>query len=149
MNRQEVSLLVDNLAKALATRDYALFLRDFDSEATFEVPFAIEGEKAYSGIDAIREHFNRVAQNPLFRLVQLDEVTGNWSFDAELGTLVVAYQTKATVVSNGEAFEIASSVARITIKNGKIAHYSDYPNTLGLAKAAGLLPQLAARFAVG
>jgi ketosteroid isomerase-like protein len=58
--------------------------------------------------------------------------------------VVVEFSTRGTARSTGEGFVIASSVAVIQIGAGKVTRYRDYPNTIGIAKVAGVLPQLAA-----
>jgi hypothetical protein len=56
--------------------------------------------------------------------------------------VVVELTTKAA--ARGEMFLIASSIAVIRCEHGQVRHYRDYPNTLGIAKIAGVLPQLIA-----
>lgn len=58
--------------------------------------------------------------------------------------VVVEFVARGIVLAIGDQFEVASSIAVIRLCDGKVKQYRDYPNTLGLAKAAGVLPQFAA-----
>ena len=47
-------------------------------------------------------------------------------------------------VKTEEAFKIQSSIAVIQFNGNQIIYYKDFPNTLGIAKKAGIISDLAA-----
>jgi ketosteroid isomerase-like protein len=144
MTENEINKTVTALAKSLQERDYDTFVSFFTADAVFEIPFTVNGGTLLKGLTAIKEHFENVRQNPLTKLIRIDEVSTLVYHSTSGNTVTVEYFIKGTSVNTGEAFEIQSSIAVIQFNEQGIQHYKDFPNTLGIAKKAGVLPQLAA-----
>lgn len=114
-----------------------------------ELPFALENSPSrFEGIGEIRERFDEKSQlhgvNQLFELYKVNAVT-HQSTDPD--TVIVEFDIAGKNIATGHIFGLSSSSAVIRFKDGKIVNYRDYPNTMGLAGAIGLLPQLAASLA--
>jgi uncharacterized protein len=141
--------IVEDVRKALADRNYNAFVDCFAPDAVFETPFALKNTLPKSeGIEAIRARFENNNQlqmiNKLYQLHQVNTVVHQ---SVELSLVTVEYSIEGINNATGASFTIASSIAVIRFKDGKIVNYRDYPNTIGLAAATGLLPQLAASLA--
>jgi hypothetical protein len=47
------------------------------------------------------------------------------------------------IYSTGKLFDMPSSIAIIHCYRGKVKHYKDFPNSIGYAQIANVLPQFA------
>jgi ketosteroid isomerase-like protein len=146
MTEKSMNEIAMQLAKALEIRDYEKFVSFFADDAIFEIPFTIDGGTTLTGVPKIKEHFESVSKNPMSKLIQIDSVTAKTYFSVP-NTLTIEYFTEGKVPSTEEQFKIQSSIALIELNDTCIIHYKDFPNTLGIAKKAGVLPQLAAMWA--
>lgn len=144
MNEIKISEIVAELCKSLKARDYEKFVSFFAEEAIFEIPFTVNGGTVIKGLLKIKEHFRNIRQNPLANLIQIESVSAKTYPSTIYGTVTVEYFTKGTSLNTGEKFEIQSSIALIQFNESGIIYYKDYPNTIGIAKKAGALSQLAA-----
>ena len=144
MTEDRVNEIVDALTKSLQARDYDRFVSFFAEDAVFEIPFTVDGGTVLKGLAAIKEHFEGVRRSPVLKLIELESVSPVVHHCAADGTATVEYFSKGRAVGTGQAFEIQSSIAVIRFDGHSIVHYKDIPNTLGLAKKAGVLAQLAA-----
>lgn len=142
MNKVEMNEKIAMLCKALETRNYDDFLAFFADNAVFEIPFTANGGTKIEGITKIKEHFVNIQANPISKLVQIEKVTSKNYFSNDEGICTVEYFTEGLAVKTQKKISIQSSVAIIKFENGNISHYKDFPNTLGLANAAGVLPQI-------
>ena len=137
--------IVEALRVALETRRYDEFVGLFADDGTYELPFALPGVPGcFSGIASIRARFDAIAQSPMTTLLEVRQVSATIMQTADPEVVVVEFSARGTVLANGNSFDLATSIAVIRLDNGKVKQYRDYPNTLGLAKAAGVLSQLAA-----
>jgi uncharacterized protein len=137
--------IAEALRVALETRRYDAVVDLFADDGTYELPFAIPGSPhCFTGRAAIRARFDAIAQSPLTHLLGVDLVSANVMSTTDPDVVVVELTAHGSVSSNGKRFTVASSIAVIRVSNGKVKQYRDYPNSLGLAKVAGVLPQLAA-----
>jgi len=145
MQSTEMATLAERLCEALATRDYERFTREFANEAIFEIPFGPEGGVALKGLPEIEAHFARVAASPLGKLIQIEKISSvQHPHSGPSDSFTLEYFVDGESVRTKERFKIQSSIAVIEVKDGKIVRYKDFPNTLGLVAAAGILPQFAA-----
>jgi ketosteroid isomerase-like protein len=145
MDTLKTAEIIEQLRQALETRNYNGFVDLFMPDALFEVPFGLkENQKRLEGIDAIRAHFDIIAQNPSTKLLELHKVSATLhpGEDADIATVEFRIQGKS--VLSGKLFDMPSSVAIIRCYKGKVKHYKDFPNTIGYAQIAGVLPQFAA-----
>jgi ketosteroid isomerase-like protein len=142
MTEFETNLIVTELGEALQDRDYTKFTSYFEDNAVFELPFKVDGGIMLKGLPEIKKHFESIAENPLEKLIRIEEVMTKSYQSSEAVT--VEYFTKGRLVSTGETFHIQSSIAIIRFGETGIIYYKDIPNTLGIAKKAGVLSQLAA-----
>ncbi|MDR3681234.1 MAG: nuclear transport factor 2 family protein [Flavipsychrobacter sp.] len=70
MNILNTTEIVEALRQALEARNYNVFVDLFEGDAIFEVPFGLQqNTKRCQGIEAIRAHFNIIAQNPSTKLL--------------------------------------------------------------------------------
>jgi ketosteroid isomerase-like protein len=142
LNTREI---VEQLRQALETRNYNSFVDLFASDAVFEVPFGLQlNRKRLEGIDAIRAHFDIIAQNPSTKLLELHKVDATLTLGNDNDLVTVQFRIQGKSVSTGNRFDMPSSVAIIRCEHGKVKHYKDFPNTIGYAQIAGVLPELAA-----
>ena len=138
--------IVEEVRKALETRNYHDFVSCFAQDAVLETPFALGNTPSrFEGIDKIRERFGENSQlHSINKLYTLHQVNALIHQSTDPNTLTIELSIHGTNNTTEVAFHIASSVAVIRFKDEKIINYRDYPNTMGLASAIGLLPQLAA-----
>jgi ketosteroid isomerase-like protein len=137
--------IVEALRVALETRRYDEFVGLFADDGAYELPFALPGVPGlFTGIASIRARFDVIAQSPMTKLLDVRQVSATLMETADPEVVVVEFSARGMVLATGEAFDVATSIAVIRFGNGKVKQYRDYPNTLGLAKTAGALPQLAA-----
>jgi ketosteroid isomerase-like protein len=144
MDMLKTSEIVEQLRKALEARNFSGFVDLFAPDALFEVPFGLqENTKRLEGIDAIRSHFDIIAQNPSTKMLELHEVTATQHPGNDHDMVTVEFRIQGKSVSSGKLFDMPSSVAIIHCNEGKVKHYKDFPNSIGYAQIAGVLPQLA------
>jgi ketosteroid isomerase-like protein len=137
--------IVEALRISLEARRYDEFVGLFAEDGTYELPFALPGVPAvFTGIAAIRARFEVIAQSPITRLIDVRQVSATLMETMDPAVVVVEFSARGTILATREAFDVATSIAVIRFANGKVKQYRDYPNTLGLAKTAGVLSQLAA-----
>jgi hypothetical protein len=146
MTEEAVKAVVAKICTAFETRQYMNFVDLFTADAIFETPFNINGKTRLDVKPAIKAHFEVISQSAWTKLIQTNKVSANSHFCGADGTVTVEYIMEAKVVETGEMFTMPSSVAIIQIVDGNIVHYKDFPNTLGISKTAGVLPQLAANW---
>lgn len=142
MTEIEKNRIISKLAEALQERDYDQFVSAFEENAVFELPFLVEGGIMLKGLQEIKKHFEHLAENPSSKLLRIEEVMTKSYHSSEAVT--VEYFTKGRVIDTGETFHMQTSIAIIRFGESGITYYKDIPNTLGIAKKAGLLSQLAA-----
>ncbi len=135
--------MITELAKALEMRNYGKFVSFFADDAIFEIPFGFDGGTILTGLSKIKEHFENIGKSPLTRLLQIDTVTAKTYFSTSSNTVTIEYFTEGKVAGTGENFTIPSSIALVQFNDLHIIHYKDFPNTIGIAKKAGVLQQLA------
>lgn len=137
--------VVEVMRLALEERRYSDFVAQFAEDGTYELPFALPGTPNRSaGIADIRARFEAIAQSPATKLIEVISVAANVIESTDPNVLTVELRTKGKARTSGEAFEVQSSIAVIRFENGKVKQYRDYPNSIGIAKAAGVLSQFAA-----
>jgi ketosteroid isomerase-like protein len=143
MDSAKIDDAVAAMARALQTRDYDRFTSFFTASAVMEIPFTADGGDRLNGLAAIKEHFERVRRGPLGTLIEIEEVSAE-TLHAPNSVVTVQYFMRGKSVSTKESFFIQSSIAVIRFNDDGIVHYKDFPNTIGIAKRAGVLSQLAA-----
>ncbi|MCL1664274.1 nuclear transport factor 2 family protein [Elizabethkingia ursingii] len=144
MDELKINAIIQELSNSLQTKDYDNFVSYFIDNATFEIPFTVNGGTIINGKESIKKHFDNVQQNPLTKLIEIESVYTKVYHCSDSQTVTVEYFTKGKSLSTNESFEIQSSIALIRFDEGGIVYYKDFPNTLGIAQKAGVLSQLAA-----
>lgn len=142
MNKSEIEEKIVIICKALQTRSYDAFVALFAENAVFEIPFTVNGGAKLEGIIKIKEHFVNIQANPLSKLIQIEKVSSKNHFSENDSSCTIEYFTDGLAVKTQQKISIQSSIAVIKFEDGKIIHYKDFPNTLGIANAAGALPQV-------
>lgn len=140
MTEIEKNKIIAELAEALQFNDYEKFTSYFEENAVFEMPFAINVENNLKGISEIKKHFEGVASDPLVKGIHIEEIMIK-SYHCD-PFIIVEYFTKGRSANSKGAFHIQSGVAFIRFGETGIVYYKDIPNTIGLAKKAGVLDQL-------
>lgn len=137
--------IVENIRLALETRNYTDFVNCFAEDGVLELPFALaDTPSRFEGIGKIRERFgDSSALHHINKLFELHKVNATTHQSVVLDTMTVELSIAGKNIASGKIFKVSSSIAVIRFKDGKIVHYRDYPNTIGLAGAFGILPQLA------
>lgn len=134
--------IIAELTESLQVPDYGRFLSYFEENAVLELPFGVDGGIMLKGLPEIRKHFESLADDPINKLIRIEEImTKSYQSSEEV---TVEFFTKGRLVSTGETFHIQSAIAIIRFVETGIVYYKDIPNTLGIAKKAGVLDQLAA-----
>lgn len=137
--------IVEQLRHFLEARNYGGFVDLFSPDAVFETPFGLQqNQKQLKGTDAIRAHFDTIAQSASTKLLELHQVEAQLHPGKDQDTVTVEFHIKGKSVTSGESFDMPSSVAIIRCAHGQVTHYKDFPNNIGYAQIAGVLPQLAA-----
>lgn len=144
MNELKIHTIIQDLSRSLETRNYNSFVSYFTDHAVFEIPFTVNGGTIIDGKENIKTYFANIQQNPLTRLIEIENVYTRIYHYTDNRTVTVEYFTKGKSLVTNEPFEIQSSIALITFDESGIIHYKDFPNTLGIAQKAGVLSQLAA-----
>lgn len=144
MDELKINAIIQELSNSLQTRDYNNFVSYFTDNATFEIPFTVNGGTIINGKENIKKHFDNVRQNPLTKLIEIETVYTKVYHCTDNQTVTVEYFTKGKSLNTNETFEIQSSIALIRFDEGGIVYYKDFPNTLGIAQKASVLSQLAA-----
>jgi ketosteroid isomerase-like protein len=119
----------------------------FAPDAVYETPFGLPGEpRRFDGIDAITAHFARRMSDPLAAAMATLDVTERTATVRDtddpgvvLFELAMAGRTKQT----GEPFRFTASFGVLTVRDGRITHWRDFPNFVGAAEITGALPTLA------
>ena len=142
MTEIEKNKIIAELSEALQFNDYEKFTSYFEENAVFEMPFTINGENNLKGKAEIKKHFEGVALDPTTKMIQLEEVMTKYYHSDPF--VIVEYFIKGRSASSKGAFHMQSGVAFIRFGETGIVYYKDIPNTIGLAKKAGTLDQLAA-----
>ena len=141
MTEIEKNKIVTELAEALQNNDYDQFISHFEENAIFEMPFTITGENNLKGISEIKKHFENAALDPTIKGIQTEEVMTKYYHSDPF--VIVEYFIKGRSANSHGAFHIQLGVAFIRFGESGIVYYKDIPNTIGLAKKAGTLDQLA------
>ncbi|WP_131828814.1 nuclear transport factor 2 family protein [Elizabethkingia bruuniana] len=144
MDELKINAVIQELSNSLQTRNYDNFVSYFTDNATFEIPFTVNGGTLINGKENIKKHFDNVQQNPLTKLIEIESVYTKIYHCTDSQAVTVEYFTKGKLLSTNEPFEIQSSIALIRFDETGIVSYKDFPNTLGIAQKAGVLSQLAA-----
>ncbi|MES1249247.1 MAG: nuclear transport factor 2 family protein [Chitinophaga rupis] len=118
--------------------------RVFDADGVYQRPFALKGTPSqYTGATKIHDYIEAgmAAANKLFEIINLEVETHPCIED---NVVFVEFFLSGKSMATSETFRIASSAALISFKDGKIIQYRDFPNSAGIAQAAGTLQQYAA-----
>lgn len=121
---------------------------DFAEDAVYETPFALPGRpRRHEGRAAIFAHFAERRADALSAAMGTLDVQANTATVYEsLDPEVVTFEFELSGVSKttGEPFRFTSTIGVLTVRDGKIVHWRDYPNFLGAAEASGARAELAA-----
>jgi uncharacterized protein len=120
---------------------------EFADDAVYETPFAFPGKpRRYEGREAIYAHFAERQADAMSAAmatldIQANEATVYESTDPE----VVTFEFELSGVSKvtGEAFRFTSTISVLTVRDGEIVRWRDYPNFFGAAEATGARAELA------
>lgn len=121
---------------------------EFAADAVYESPFGLPGTpRRFEGREAIYAHFAQRRADELSAAmqtldIQATDATVHESTDPEVVTF--EFELSGTSRTTGEPFRFTSTIGVLTVRNGQIVHWRDYPNFVGAADATGALPQLAA-----
>lgn len=140
-----IDALLEAVRSSLESRQYEAFVELFAEDGVYELPFALHGIKnTYAGKASIRERFQEIAKSPLNRLYDLQKVNLKSSIVTGGGGAVVEFSIQGVLRGSGAKVEVCSSVAVVEVVDGNISRYRDYPNSIGIAQALGVLPQFIA-----
>ena len=141
----DTAAVIETLRDALEKRRFDLFVKQFAQDGVYELPFALPTTPGrFAGIDAIRARFEAIAQSPTTQLLQVTQVSAECMQTTDPEVAVVRFTTQARNSRTEEATTMISSLAVVRCRGGQVMSYQDYPNTLGIARAAGVLQQFAA-----
>ena len=132
--------IITELAESLQDREYDRFIKCCEENAVLEIPFMADGGVVHKGLPEIKKHFENVAADSMTNLIRIEEIMAKTYHNEEVAT--VEFFTKGRLISTGETFHIPSAVAIIRFGETGIVHYKDIPNTICIAKKAGVLNQL-------
>lgn len=121
---------------------------EFAPDAVYETPFGLPGEpRRFEGTDAINAHFARRGADPLGEAMRTVEITGRTATvheTADPDVVVFELALAGTSTETGEPFAFVASLGVVTVREGKIVRWRDFPNFVAAAETTGALPQLAA-----
>jgi ketosteroid isomerase-like protein len=127
--------IVEIVRNCFQTRDFSPMVELFSASGIYETPYAQENNRS-EGIEAIRRRFAQVTESPWNKAVKIDEVRVNTISSVDGRTIIAEFFIKGTRRSDQAPFDFPSSVAIITVHNGQIEHYKDFPNVAGIRAAA-------------
>ena len=133
--------IVENVREALESRNYKKFAECFHEDGIYERPYALKGTvHQYEGIDKIYNYIatGMAAANELFEIISVEVELQPC---AEHNVIFAEFFLSGKSTKTTETFRIASSAALIFCNGDKIVKYRDFPNSAGIAQAAGTLPQ--------
>ena len=137
--------IVEAIRSAFESRRYDAFVDLFAGDGTYELPFALPpSPQSYAGVAQIRGRFEAVATSPVGRLLKIQTLSATVHAGDDPAVTVVEFTAVGTQRESGAAFSVVTSIAVIRCEAGRVVQYRDYPNTLGIAAAAGVLQQFAA-----
>ena len=137
MNTENLSNIVEVIRTSFETRDFGPLVNLFTDDGIYETPYAFENTRTV-GIDAIRKRFAHVTESAWNKAVRINTVSAKSTVALDGNTVFVAFNITGIRISDNTPFDFPSSVAVIHTRNKHIYHYQDYPNVLGIRKAAGL-----------
>jgi hypothetical protein len=137
MSAESLSNIVEVIRVCFQTRDFDPMVNLFADDGIYETPYAFENSKAI-GIEAIRKRFALVADSAWNKAVKIDTVTVKTMPMTDGDAVFAPFSISGYRVSDNTLFNFPSSVAVIHVHNNRISYYQDYPNVLGIRKAAGL-----------
>jgi ketosteroid isomerase-like protein len=144
MNDNNMLTMIETIRFSFETRDFKPLVDLFCEDGVYELPFALdENHVRDSGIMAIRERFAHFRDSAWSKAVRIDRVTVKTFPVVDQDAILVQFFISGVRKADGVSFDFPSSVAILRFKGDGIAHYQDYPNVLGINKAAGLLSQFA------
>ncbi|SEG97809.1 Ketosteroid isomerase-related protein [Nonomuraea solani] len=140
--------IVERLGEAIRTMSIDAFLDAFADDAVYELRFAMPGQpRKFAGIDAIRTHMKARTEGGIAQMLSFGEMNTTVYESADPELIVVEFEPAGKARGSGTPFRFASSLGVIRVRDGAIVSYLDYPNPLGAAEAARMLPQLGALLA--
>lgn len=137
MNTDNLSRIVEIIRMSFERRNFDPMVDLFTEDGIYETPYAFENAKAV-GIEAIRKRFAQVSESTWNKAVRIDKVTVTSIPALDGNAVFVTFSISGVRVADNAPFDFPSSVAIIHTSNNCISHYQDYPNILGIRKAAGL-----------
>jgi len=137
MNTENLSRIVEIIRVSFETRNFDPMIDLFTDDGIYETPYAFENAQAI-GIEAIRKRFAQVSESQWNKAVRINTVSVKSIPALDGNSIFVAFNISGVRVSDNTPFDFPSSVAIIHTRNNHILHYQDYPNILGIRKAAGL-----------
>jgi len=134
-------VIVENVRKALESRDYKKFAECFQENGIYERPYALKGTvNKYEGADKIYNFIETgmAAANRHFEIISVEAEVHSC---VDQNCVFVEFFLSGKSLSTSETFKIASSAALIFCEGNKIAIYRDFPNSAGIAQSAGTIRQ--------
>ncbi len=132
-------LVVERLRRAIADKDMDAFARLFALDGVLEYVFAPPGSpKRLEGRQAIRTF---LTASPAAAEIEIHDVRAvvHESIDPDV---VVAEIEHTGITRQTQAPYRLAAIGVIRLRDGEIAHYRDYMDPIGTARALGRLPQL-------
>ncbi|MFG6195395.1 nuclear transport factor 2 family protein [Nonomuraea sp. JJY05] len=140
---ENLQAIVEHLRQALASKDAEAFTDVFADDGVYELRFGMPGRpRRFEGVHVIREHMKQGASGGIARLLSFDDVHATVYETTDPEVVVVEFEPEGS--AGGAPFRFASSLGVIRVRDGAVVSYLDYPNAVGAAEAAGMLPELAA-----
>jgi ketosteroid isomerase-like protein len=132
-----IAQIIETIRKAFETRDFSPFVDLFAENGVYETPFDAENNKV-EGIAAVRKHFAQMTESIINKSLKIEKVTADAIPAADGSTVFVAFTIQGIRLADNTLFDFPSSVAILYTQQDKITRYVDYPNVIGIKKAAGL-----------
>jgi hypothetical protein len=119
----------------------------FAPDAIYETPFGLPGQpRRFDGIDAINAHFAARMTDPLAAAMAGLDITDRTATVHDTGdpaVVVFELAMAGTVRATGAPFRFTASLGVLTVREGRITHWRDFPNFVAAAETTGALPVLA------
>ena len=121
---------------------------EFAPDAVYETPFGLPGEpRRFTGTDEINAHFARRLADPLaaaMATLDVTERTATVHETADPDVVVFELGMAGASKRTGEPFAFTASLGVLTVREGRIVHWRDFPNFVGAAETTGALAELGA-----
>jgi ketosteroid isomerase-like protein len=148
--------LVTEKQKHLTAREVAEAIADsvatkqapdvFAEDVVYIMPFALPGAPTrIEGRAAVEAMFEAARSSAASNALKIQEVVPTFYEGEDSDVVVFETLIRGESTATGQPFEFNSSIGVLSVRDGRLVQWRDYPNTITGALESGTLPQLITR----